>query len=398
MPAGSLTLFRWHARTCPHRSKGRRWTRCNCSVWVQGSLGGEWVKRSLNTRDWSVAAATIHEWEAAREVGGKKLEVPTIREALQKYFDDAEARHLAPTTIRKRRELLEGKLLPYCDAKGFTRLGDLNVDALRSFRKTWKFAATSAVKRLEYLRGFLRFCEESEWIGRNPAKAIKPPKVTQQPTLPFEDSEIERALKAADQLSTWGTFGPKLRAMILLLRNSGLRIQDAACLERARIKGDKLFLYTQKTGTPVNCPLPPDAVKALEGLQNERPEYFFWDGKSERETTVKSWNRVFQKLFATSEPPVVGGHPHRFRDTFAISLLLKGVELSHVSILLGHSSVRVTERHYSPWVKARQDQLEADVRLTWAAPRDKQKRKASEKPRRTKVSLSGSRPDSRSVH
>jgi integrase len=365
---------------------------------VQGSLGGEWVKRSLNTRDWSVAAATIHEWEAAREVGGKKLEVPTIREALQKYFDDAEARHLAPTTIRKRRELLEGKLLPYCDAKGFTRLGDLNVDALRSFRKTWKFAATSAVKRLEYLRGFLRFCEESEWIGRNPAKAIKPPKVTQQPTLPFEDSEIERALKAADQLSTWGTFGPKLRAMILLLRNSGLRIQDAACLERARIKGDKLFLYTQKTGTPVNCPLPPDAVKALEGLQNERPEYFFWDGKSERETTVKSWNRVFQKLFATSEPPVVGGHPHRFRDTFAISLLLKGVELSHVSILLGHSSVRVTERHYSPWVKARQDQLEADVRLTWAAPRDKQKRKASEKPRRTKVSLSGSRPDSRSVH
>lgn len=45
-------------------------------------MGGEWVKRSLATRDWSVAAATIHEWEAAREVGGKKLEVPTIREAL----------------------------------------------------------------------------------------------------------------------------------------------------------------------------------------------------------------------------------------------------------------------------------------------------------------------------
>ena len=38
---------------------------------------------------------------------------------------------------------------------------------------------------------------------------------------------------------------------------------------------------------------------------------------------------------------------------------------SHVSILLGHSSVRITERHYSPWVKARQGQLEADVRLNW---------------------------------
>ena len=371
MPAGSLALFRWHARTCPHRSKGRRWTRCNCSVWVQGSLGGEWIKRSINTRDWSVAAATIHEWEAAREIGGKKQEVPTIREALQKYFDDVEARHLAPSTVRKRRELLEGKLLPYCEAKGFSRLKDLNVDALRGFRKTWKFSPISAVKRLEYLRGFMRFCEESEWIERNPAKAIKPPKVTQSPTLPFDEQDIKRALEAADNLADWGSFGPKLKAMVLLLRHSGLRLQDAACLERIRLNDDKLFLYTQKTGTPVYCPLPPAAVKALDALVNERPEYFFWDGKSERETTVKSWNRVFQKLFATAEPPIVGGHAHRFRDTFAISLLLKGVELSHVSILLGHSSVKVTERHYSPWVKARQEKLEADVRLTWATPLSK---------------------------
>ena len=29
---------------------------------------------------------------------------------------------------------------------------------------------------------------------------------------------------------------------------------------------------------------------------------------------------------------------------------------------LGHSILRVTERHYSPWVRSRQEQLEADVR------------------------------------
>jgi site-specific recombinase XerD len=313
-----------------------------------------------------VAAATVHRWEAEREIGaGSKPEVPTIREALTKYFDDAEARHLAKSTIRKRRELLEGKLLPFCDSKGYEQLAELNVDVLRTFRKTWKFAATSSVKRLEYLRGFMRFCHESDWIDRNPAKAIKPPKVSQQPTMPFEQYEIDRMLAAADELSEWGTFGPKLRAMVLLLRNSGLRIQDAACLERSRLSKDKLFLYTQKTGTPVYCPLPPAAVTALNAVKNDRPEYFFWDGKSERETTVKSWNRVFRKLFSSSEPPVVDAYPHRFRDTFAISLLLKGVELANVSILLGHSSIKVTERHYSPWIKARQEQLEADVRRTW---------------------------------
>ena len=48
-----------------------------------------------------------------------------------------------------------------------------------------------------------------------------------------------------------------------------------------------------------------------------------------------------------------------------MELLLKGAPIERVSILLGHSSVRITERYYSPWVRARQEQLEADVRRTW---------------------------------
>ena len=53
------------------------------------------------------------------------------------------------------------------------------------------------------------------------------------------------------------------------------------------------------------------------------------------------------------------------RDTFAIELLLVGVPMERVSMLLGHQSIRITERHYSPWVRARQEQLEEDVRRTW---------------------------------
>ena len=39
--------------------------------------------------------------------------------------------------------------------------------------------------------------------------------------------------------------------------------------------------------------------------------------------------------------------------------------MERVSILLGHSSVKITERHYAPWVQARQAQLEADVTRAW---------------------------------
>jgi hypothetical protein len=47
------------------------------------------------------------------------------------------------------------------------------------------------------------------------------------------------------------------------------------------------------------------------------------------------------------------------QDTFAVELLLSGMPLEDVSILLGHGSMKITEKHYSPWVQARQDKLEA---------------------------------------
>ena len=65
-------------------------------------------QQSLNTRDWSVAAATIHEGKQ-RVRSAQAVCRSIISEALQKYFDDAE-RTLAPSTIRKRRELLSRKL------------------------------------------------------------------------------------------------------------------------------------------------------------------------------------------------------------------------------------------------------------------------------------------------
>lgn len=63
---------------------------------------------------------------------------------------------------------------------------------------------------------------------------------------------------------------------------------------------------------------------------------------------------------------IEGGHSHRFRDTFAVELLLAGVPLETVSLLLGHSSVKVTERHYKPWVRSLQRKLEDDVKRAWA--------------------------------
>jgi integrase/recombinase XerD len=48
-----------------------------------------------------------------------------------------------------------------------------------------------------------------------------------------------------------------------------------------------------------------------------------------------------------------------------VELLLAGGPIDQVSALLGHSNVRMTEKHYLRWVKARQTQLTASVRRAW---------------------------------
>ena len=321
----------------------------------------------MNLTSWEAAAERVRGWEASGTIGVAKVEIPTIREAVRKYLADVEARQLAPESVKKLRHTTETLLLNYCTAKGFCYLKQLDLDRLREFRTTWKYSPIAARKRLENLRAFFRFCVQSGWIATNPAALVKPPRAVPSPTLPFTAEQMAAILAAADTFWDRGIFGrgnrKRIRALVLFLRYSGLRIMDAVCLEKSHIVGDRLFLYTQKTGTPVRLPLLPEVLRALADAPNSNPGYFFWNGRSLKTSAVKIWERTFSRLCEMAQIP--NGHAHRFRDTFAVELLLAGVPIDQVSILLGHSSVKVTEKHYSPWVKARQDQLEQAVRKTW---------------------------------
>lgn len=162
-----------------------------------------------------------------------------------------------------------------------------------------------------------------------------------------------------------GASASRLRAFILLLRYGGMRIGDTASCPVDRVRKGRLFIYTQKTGVPVNVKLPDFVALALESMPRVSNQYFFWSGEGKVDTVAGNWRRSLRRVFKLAG--IKDGHPHRFRDTFAVELLLAGVPLERVSILLGHSSIRVTERHYAPWIRARQEQLEADLERCRAA-------------------------------
>jgi integrase/recombinase XerD len=121
---------------------------------------------------------------------------------------------------------------------------------------------------------------------------------------------------------------------------------------------------------PVYVPLPAEVAQLLREIPNSNPRYFFWSGMGERESAKKSWDKSLRRVFQSANLREPDGTPkrctaHMCRDTFAVELLLSGVPLDQVSLLLAHDSIKVTEKHYAPFVKARQEQLEASVRLAW---------------------------------
>ncbi|HEX7138772.1 MAG TPA: site-specific integrase, partial [Vicinamibacterales bacterium] len=112
----------------------------------------------------------------------------------------------------------------------------------------------------------------------------------------------------------------------------------------------------------------------LKELKGPNAEYFFWTGNGKAKSAVADAQRSFRKLFELAE---VKGHPHMFRDTFAVELLKHDVALETVSMLLGHSSIKVTEKHYKPWVQTLQDKLETDAMKAWPKGSVKRRRNGS---------------------
>src|SRR5262249_17740691 len=246
---------------------------------------------------------------------------------------------------------------------------------LTEFRSSWKgTSGLSATKKLERLRAFFNFCKDNRYVDSNPAKGIKNPKIKDSVTLPFTHDQMMKILTTAEKRIAEAptpdrrTYARRIRMLALFLRYSGLRISDAVGCACDRLQKGKLFLHTAKTGEHVNVPLPPFVIEELERMPKKSATYWFWNGTSSLETARKDLTDGLKELLRAAgkaqdnqpaDSVLENGHAHMFRDTFAVEHLLAATPIEDVAKFLGHSSTKITEKHYNPWVRARQERAEA---------------------------------------
>jgi integrase len=197
----------------------------------------------------------------------------SVSDACVKFLADCESRKLSAGIIKKDQYVTK----ELDDAFGSIPVRDVSVDDLRTLRNSWTYSPLTALKRLEYVRTFFSFCVASGWISKNPAKGIKSPVVRPNPTAPFEGDEWERILWAVDSYlevhpESDERSQRQLRAFILVLRYSGLRISDSCSLKRGRIDKDgRLSIHAIKNQKAVWLPLPKEVVEAIDLCDEGNP-------------------------------------------------------------------------------------------------------------------------------
>ena len=409
--------FKRHFPPCKRKEWDQGYTKCKCPVWLRGTHEGKRATVPASRflpdpeyRDIDSARRLAVLWERtapftkpeeyqpiAAPAPVDEPERTTVKTAVSSYLETARARGNGEATLYKKQIILERQLIAFCEDRGIRFISELDANTMSDFRSTWKDESLSRSKKQSRLLGFLWHCERRGWLPPHAVEGITETlgkiqvKATQ--TGYFPPDEYSRIIDATyiysdrpsvDKHDSSTLGGHRIRALTELMRWTGLRIRDAATLERHRLVIDdstgmwSVMVWQRKTGEPVYCPIPPHVAELLrtvpssqKGNTNER--YFLWTGNGSPKTVVANWQRSYRKLFNLVDLKEPGGekakrcHPHMFRDTFAIEALLSKMRLEDVSTILGHSSVKITEKHYMPWVRARQTNLNQSVMASWEA-------------------------------
>jgi integrase/recombinase XerC len=232
---------------------------------------------------------------------------------------------------------------------GLRRVEDVDTILLRGYLADQyrKKKPSTLARKISSIRAFFRFLVKRKMISRNPAAAVHPPRVRKN--LPRFLSADE-AISLMETSSGDGPWERRNRAIVELLYGAGLRVSEAASVNLDDLdlkvrtvtvmgKGDKQRMV----------PLGEKTVEALRAwLQararlSPRCEALFLNRQGGR-LSVRSMQTIVRSL---SLKIGTRGHvsPHALRHSFATHLLDSGAGLREIQELLGHASLKTTQKY-----------------------------------------------------
>ena len=234
-----ITIFVRHTPGC--KWAGEEFAKgCRCRKHFRWSQDGQQFRRKAGTRSWAEADELKRKLEdqlAGRVPANPQDGARTLTDAIDVFKADKKNQGITADVLAKYARELD-RLRVFAEARTAFTVAGLTRELLIDYQAEWETLYPSSNTRQMVqarLKNFLRFCFDSKWLDRVPR--FSSIKAEEAPTLPLTAKEYAKLLAAIpDTFSGHHRFAPgkaaSVRALVQLMRWSGLAIRDAVTLRR----------------------------------------------------------------------------------------------------------------------------------------------------------------------
>lgn len=307
----------------------------------------------------------LAEWKKFREsvLAGVRHTPLTLQAFVDLYWVKIAAGK-APITISCQRSILNKHLLP---AFGALRLEKINTAAVRDFAANLKgrYSTAYVANSLRVLALLLHQAVERSEVHHYPIRGRVVLPLATPPKLEMSLEEKSRFLEAFDDESGFlatlphadsraaGYYFQRFRAMkpvFVVALETGLRKGDLLGLKWSSVDlaAGVVSVRTGKTGQEVVIPMSRACRESLEECRSlpivGRQVFVTDDGRPVALETIKRYFVIAKQLAGINRRLRF----HDLRHTFGSQLASAGVPLQVIAKVLGHSSIRMSERYARP--------------------------------------------------
>lgn len=323
----------------------------------------------------------------------------TFKEFAQKWLKDYAEIELAPKTVFRYKELLEGRIYRAFGDKKLDKIKPLDlVDFYNSLRKKHKYMGVDKEgKKVEkeaekiseqtikhYHRLISAIFEKAiKWevlTGTNPARRVDAPKTEKKKAKCYDEKHMQALLKALEKV---GQEELKYKVATMIALMTGARLGEIMGLEWQDIDSENKTIeirqasqYLPRQGVFTKVPKNETSERKIsinetllkildEYKEDQRSKGFIcqgnnrlfitWEGKPMHTYTITKW---FPEFLENNKLPHLNFHG--LRHTSATFLISQGMDIETVAGRLGHSTSATTQNVYSHFLESK-DRQAADI-------------------------------------
>jgi len=193
---------------------------------------------------------------------------------------------------------------------------------------------------LTCVRAYLNWLHAEQWLKAKPKVQLL--KYEHKVIATFSPEQVKRLLAFKPR----GRNQTRTHVGSCVMLDSGLRLSEVLELRTADIDFDNLLIKVHGKGNKQRLvPMSYELRKILYRYSVKRKESLLFGTRNGTRTTNRNFLRDFKQVCSRLRITGVRCSPHTLRHTFAVGYLRAGGNLFYLSRILGHTSVKTTERY-----------------------------------------------------